>query len=105
MTRPQIAEAYRRYGISPSSKNLIVVKVIDGDTPSHADIQAHLDANFEGERLPVTDDNIAAATDMSKVAKYYKLNGLGWLDSIKDPAAKRKETEMLIIGSMALRGV
>lgn len=53
----------------------------------------------------MTDENITAVTDMSKVSKYYKLNGLGWLDSIKDPIAKRKETEMIIIGSMALRGV
>lgn len=75
------------------------------DALSEANIQAHLDTHFQGERLPVTDDNIAAATDMSKVSKYYKLNGLSWLDGIKDPAARRKETEMLIMGSMALRGV
>lgn len=100
-----IADAYRRFGISPSTKNLLVVKVVDGDTPSGDDIQAHLDAHFEGERFPVTDDNLAPLTDMSKLAKYYKLNGLGWLDGIKDPAAKHKETEVLVLGSMALRGL
>lgn len=102
---PQITEAYRRYGISPSTKDLIVVKVSEGNGPSADEIQSHLDADFQGERIPLTDENIAAATDAAKVSKYYKLNGLTWLDSIKDPAAKHKEMEMLIIGGMALRGV
>lgn len=103
--RHQIAEAYRRYGISPSTKDLIVVKVaIDGE-PSYQSISDHISKNIEGDQLPVTDQNLAAATDMSKVSKYYKLNGLKWLDSIKDQSAKHKELEMLVLGSMALRGV
>jgi EKC/KEOPS complex subunit CGI121/TPRKB len=39
------------------------------------------------------------------VSKYYKLNGLNWLDGIEDHAAKHKEMEALILGGMALRGV
>lgn len=61
--------------------------------------------NVEGEAVPVTDENIAAATDLAKVRKYYKLNGLNWLDGIKDDGEKRKETELLVLGAMALRGV
>lgn len=53
----------------------------------------------------MTDQNLAHLTDMAKVSKYYKLNGLNWLDGIKDERAKHKEMEMLILGGMALRGV
>lgn len=43
--------------------------------------------------------------DWGRVRKYYKLNGVGWLDGIKDPAAKNREMDTLVMGGMALRGV
>jgi EKC/KEOPS complex subunit CGI121/TPRKB len=79
--------------------------VSEGGSPSAEDVQSHLDENFQGESISLTDENIATVTDTAKVSKYYKLNGLNWLDGIKDSAAKQKETEMLILGGMALRGV
>jgi EKC/KEOPS complex subunit CGI121/TPRKB len=106
----QIADAYRRYGISPSTKDLIVVKVTfpgeDGAEPLTRDqIWEHLKTNVEGEALSITDDQISTTTDVPKVRKYYKLNGLKWLDDIKDEKVKQKEMESLVIGAMALRGV
>ncbi|KAF7543598.1 hypothetical protein G7046_g9968 [Stylonectria norvegica] len=105
-----IAEAYRRFGISPSTKDLIAIKVTvpneDNVRPVEgAQIWEHLRANIEGEAEPLTDASIAAVTDSSKVRKYYKLNGLKWLDSIQDIGARNKETDMLVLGAMALRGV
>ncbi|CAH0057732.1 unnamed protein product [Clonostachys solani] len=100
-----ISEAYRRYGISPSTKDLLVVKVSGPNGPSHDDIAKHLSEHVEGDQLPVTDENIAPATDNSKVAKYYKLNGLSWLDAIKDQSQKRKEVETLVVGTLAVRGI
>jgi EKC/KEOPS complex subunit CGI121/TPRKB len=73
--------------------------------PSADQVWEHLQANVKGEAVPVTDDSIAAANDLSRIRKYYKLNGLSWLDCIKDEKLKRKEMETLIVGSMALRGV
>ncbi|KAF5546504.1 hypothetical protein FMEXI_5526 [Fusarium mexicanum] len=105
-----IADAYRRYGISPSTKDLIVVKVTfpgeDGAEPlTHDLIWEHLKSNVEGEAVSITDDQISTTTDVPKVRKYYKLNGLKWLDDIKDEKVKQKEIESLVIGAMALRGV
>lgn len=37
--------------------------------------------------------------------KYYKLNGVNWLDSVKDEAMKRGEMEVLVLEGMALRGL
>ncbi|TEA12721.1 EKC/KEOPS complex subunit CGI121 [Colletotrichum sidae] len=101
-----IAEAYRRYGISPSSKNVIAVKVV-GPSPSNShsveDVENHLKEHFQGNPVPFTDESIATSTDWAKVRKYYKLNGLAWLDAIKDEAEKREQLETLVLGAMALR--
>ncbi|KAI5459103.1 kinase binding protein CGI-121-domain-containing protein [Mariannaea sp. PMI_226] len=104
-----IADAYRRYGISPSTKDLIVVRVTfpaNNAPPIQPDqIWEHLKANVEGEALDPTNETIATATDLPKVRKYYKLNGLKWLDDIKDDKIKNREMETLILNGMALRGV
>ncbi|KAL7759368.1 hypothetical protein ACKLNR_009458 [Fusarium oxysporum f. sp. zingiberi] len=94
-----IADAYRRYGISPSTKDLIVVKVTfpgeDGVEPlTHDQIWEHLKSNVEGEALSITDDQISTTTDVPKVRKYYKLNGLKWMDDIQDEKVKQKEIEL-----------
>ena len=106
----QIADAYRRYGISPSTKDLIVVKVTfpteaEPQPASPDDIWKHLEENVEGEAAKLTDDTLAGVTDLSKIRKYYKLNGLKWVEDIKDDKVKKKEIEMLVLGAMALRGV
>ncbi|KAH7122138.1 protein CGI121 [Dactylonectria estremocensis] len=105
-----IADSYRRFGISPSTKDLVVVKVAfpaEDDTLALTGEQIwdHLKANVEGEALALTDENLVATTDLTKVRKYYKINGLKWLDDIKDDALRKKEVETLVIGGMALRGV
>lgn len=105
-----ITESYRRFGISPSTKDLIAIKITfpaeDGTPPLNSEqIWEHLKANVEGEALDLTDDNISPVTDFAKVRKYYKLNSLKWLDDIKDEKLKQKEMEMLVMGGMALRGV
>jgi EKC/KEOPS complex subunit CGI121/TPRKB len=55
--------------------------------------------------VPATDENIASITDVRTVRKNYKLNGLAWLDIIKDELVKNEEIEKLVLGGMALRGV
>ncbi|PHH93062.1 hypothetical protein CDD83_1764 [Cordyceps sp. RAO-2017] len=105
-----IADAYRRFGISPATKHLIVVKVTFPTAscphpPSANSIWTHLSANVQGHAVSATDENIGSATDPAKVRKYYKLNGLSFLDSIKTDDEKRAEMELLILSSMALRGL
>ncbi|KAL6699222.1 kinase binding protein CGI-121 domain-containing protein [Trichoderma pleuroticola] len=105
-----IADAYRRFGISPSTTDLFVVKIVfptdSNPLPASVDaISQHLTDNVEGDAVPATDDTIETITDVRAVRKSYKLNGLAWLDSIKDELVKRKEIERLVLGGMALRGV
>lgn len=106
----QIADAYRRFGVSPSTTDLFVVKIVfptdTNPVPASADaVSKHLTDNVEGDAVPATDDTIETITDVRAVRKSYKLNGLAWLDGIKDELVKRKEIERLVLGGMALRGV
>ncbi|KAL8285993.1 hypothetical protein RB597_002873 [Gaeumannomyces tritici] len=101
-----IAEAYRRFGISPASRDVVAVKVLTvGSNTTADDVWAHLCVSVEGTAVPFTDENVALCTDWAKVRKYYKLNGAAALAGIKDEGARRRDEEMLILGAMTLRGV
>ncbi|TQV94055.1 hypothetical protein V2A60_002877 [Cordyceps javanica] len=105
-----IADAYRRFGISPTTKDLVVAKITfpteaQPQPATTESIAKHLLENVQGSHLSVTDENIAACTDMTKVRKYYKLNGINWLDALQNTQAQKQQIEGLVIGSMALRGV
>ncbi|TPX16254.1 uncharacterized protein E0L32_003903 [Thyridium curvatum] len=105
-----IAEAYRRYGVTPQTKDVIIVKVLfpteaNPQPPSPESIWAHLQEHVKGSPVPLVDENIAAATDLAKVRKYYKLNGAPALNDAKDDLSRKTETEALVLASMALRGV
>ncbi|KAG7102780.1 EKC/KEOPS complex subunit like protein, partial [Verticillium longisporum] len=105
-----IADAYRRFGISPTTKDLVVVKITypsdSAPTPvSRDDIEKHLAENVEATPAEFSDDELAVSTDWTKVKKYYKLNGLPWLDAIKDEQERKLQMDELVLGAMALRGV
>ncbi|KAJ9136578.1 hypothetical protein NKR23_g9698 [Pleurostoma richardsiae] len=107
-----IAEAYRRYGITPTTKDVIVVKVLfptearpEDQLPSPGDVWAHLQTHVEGIAAPLTDTEISAATDWARVRKYYKLNGVPAVEGLRTEEDKAREREMLILSAMALRGV
>ncbi|KAI2618976.1 hypothetical protein GGS26DRAFT_341797 [Hypomontagnella submonticulosa] len=103
-----ISEAYRRFGITPASNHLIIVKILispaSNTTPSA--IEQHLRNNVQGTPVPFTDEALQSGlTDQAKVRKYYKLNSVGWLDGVADEALRRREAEMLVLGGMALRSL
>lgn len=105
-----IAEAYRRYGIAPDTRNVVVIKILDASSSqTPAGVWEHVEKNVEGTPAPLTDEAVAACTDFAKVKKYYKLNGVASLSSGpgKDQAtpAQLREAEVLALGAMALRGL
>ncbi|KAG5918059.1 hypothetical protein E4U42_007008 [Claviceps africana] len=104
-----ISDSYRRFGISPSTTDLLVVKVVTSSASSPSlpreSVQAHLAAHIKGDAVDATDANIALASHVPKIRKYYKLNGLGWLDAIKDETRKRAALDTVIVSSIALRGL
>ncbi|KAG5992804.1 hypothetical protein E4U54_003544 [Claviceps lovelessii] len=108
-----ISDSYRRFGISPSTKDLLVVKVTtwsdssDSSSPSLSrdSIQTHLTTHVRGDATDATDANIALVTDLAKIRKYYKLNGVAWLDVIKDEKIRCSALDTLVVSSIALRGL
>ncbi|KAJ4286627.1 hypothetical protein N0V88_007916 [Collariella sp. IMI 366227] len=111
-----IADAYRRWGITPGkTKDLIVVKVVPPpastahDEPlTHAQTQeaiwAHLTQHVHGTPTLLTDADLSQITDWSKVRKYYRLNGVPALEKLGDEERVKKSENLAIMG-MALRGL
>ncbi|TGJ84338.1 hypothetical protein E0Z10_g4426 [Xylaria hypoxylon] len=107
------------YSLSPTNNVLVTPSVsssataapettsaTETETPLTAqDIEKHLLAHVEGKPVPFTAQTLSELTDWGRVRKYYKLNGVSWLDGIKDQATKNRELDMLVMGGMALRGV
>ncbi|EKD18171.1 uncharacterized protein L3040_007654 [Drepanopeziza brunnea f. sp. 'multigermtubi'] len=123
-----IAESFRRFGLTPTTSSLLVLKL---STPTHpflaSAVQAHLASAIDGEAVPLTDDSLRAVTDVARVRKLYKLNaagaggGGGGKKKMKDAGViggvvdggrsaekeeeERRELEVLVLGAMALRSV
>jgi len=103
--------------MTPTSRDIVIVKVIVTPAETATDhatsppattaqaVEEHLLANVQGKSVPFTDDTLSQLTDLGRVRKYYKLNGIGWLDAIKDQATKNREMDALIMGGIALRGL
>jgi len=90
----QIAEAFRRFGVSDHSKNILAIKV-DGD-PVH--VESHLRQHVEGERVPFSDETLATMYDPARLRKIYRVDlksaDAGWFE----------RSEAFILGTMALKG-
>jgi EKC/KEOPS complex subunit CGI121/TPRKB len=124
---PQIADAYRRWGITPGkTKDLIVIKIVtppsaapSTTTPSpeqqqqqhqqpsqdQQSIWTHLTTHIKGTPAEFSDENLASLTDWPKVRKYYRLNGVPALAGCKDETERRRQEEKLAVMGMALKGL
>ncbi|KAI5865770.1 CGI-121-domain-containing protein [Durotheca rogersii] len=107
-----ISEAYRRFGVTPATRHLVVVKVLVAPSALTPDaVRAHLRAHVAGVPVPFADAALRGSggapglADWPKVRRYYKLNGIRWLDDLADADARAAETEALVLGAMALRGL
>lgn len=89
---------------------MVVVRVLisGGSKPSTTtpeQVENHLAEHVHGESVPFSDDEIAKLTDWPKLRKYHKLNGMAYVEGIKDEDAKTKELEVLVVSAIALRGL
>jgi EKC/KEOPS complex subunit CGI121/TPRKB len=113
--RPQIAESFRRFGISPTTSAVLVIKVTTPSSPetlTATTIQEHLSASIQGVQIDPSDENIGRFTDWARVRKVYKLPAINTTAAGKGKSAKairsegqeRRELEVQVLGAMALRG-
>lgn len=95
----QIAESFRKFGITDTTKDLFIVKIATSPEITHDKIAAHLQEHIQGTAVEPTDENLSKITNIDKVKKTYKLGAVKGQD-----AATLKRLEMSILGAIALRG-
>lgn len=96
LTRLQIAESFRRFGIQDGSKNIVAIKVGGAEH----EIKQHLLATVQGAPAALTDDALVTMLDAARIRKIYRLEA----PKKGSTAQLGKEAEAFIIGSMALKG-
>ncbi|GIC84622.1 EKC/KEOPS complex subunit CGI121/TPRKB [Aspergillus udagawae] len=93
-----IADSFRKFGISDSTADLLVVKVSVTPDVTHESVAAHLQQSIEGSSVPFADETLSEISDVSKIKKAYKLGALGAQDD------EKRRLELSLIGAIALRG-
>jgi len=105
-----ITESFRRFGISPATTSLLIIKIVDEaleKSPTTTtsttiltaeSISQHLQNNVEGTQVQFCQEEIDRLTDIARVRKYYKL-------PVGLEAKGKKEVEVAVLGAMALRGI
>ncbi|KZS94064.1 CGI-121-domain-containing protein, partial [Sistotremastrum niveocremeum HHB9708] len=90
-----IMEALRRFGVSKSTRSLILIRV--NERPPHLSIEeleTAMNDLVNGE--PVELDRLSAVTDWAAVRKMYKLNGDVVLAGVKGDEEKRIVNELVV---------
>lgn len=108
---PQIAESFRRFGITDTTSNLLVIKLSTSSEITHEKVQQHLRTAVEGTAVEFSDAALSKMTDMARVKKTYKINSqpqvVGKEASSKgavNAETEKNELEVIVLGVMALRG-
>lgn len=101
----QIAEAFRRFGISDQTRDLIAVKITRGEDPegSKAAVASTLAEAVQGDPVPFDDETLEATADVAAIAKGYKLGTTTSQPSQPD-SKQRADVEAAALAAMALRG-
>jgi len=105
-----IAESFRRFGISDATTSLIAVKIIptngteDDQVASVAAVSNHLKASIEGDPLLVTESNLAVLSDVPKICKIYKVENKTTPNGLSSTAGRIGKIEGTILGIMAIKG-
>ncbi|KAI9821134.1 MAG: hypothetical protein M1827_003868 [Pycnora praestabilis] len=117
-----IAESFRRFGISDATTSLLIIKVSTHPSITHESIQQHLQSTIEGSELRFSDETLNAKTDLARVRKIYKLHApsnsgagggkgkggvtgqMNGIEGHKSAEEERKELEVAVLGLIALRG-
>ncbi|EXJ83430.1 hypothetical protein A1O1_07053 [Capronia coronata CBS 617.96] len=111
-----IGEAFRRYGVSETTKDLLVMKVATTPDVTFESVSAHLSTHVQGKEYPFDDSTFHETADVDRIRKAYKLSSLA-PKSAPAKSAKvlngvtngekvdlTKNLEVQILGLMAIRG-
>ncbi|KAI4720210.1 CGI-121-domain-containing protein [Aureobasidium sp. EXF-10727] len=89
-----IAESFRRFGISDTTQHVLAIKVLSSDITAES-VSQHLHQNIEGDQVDVSDAEFSELADQTKK---------GPVNGTVSKEAEIKELETSILGVMALKG-
>ncbi|KAF7119248.1 hypothetical protein CNMCM5793_008996 [Aspergillus hiratsukae] len=89
-----IADSFRKFGITDSTTDLLVVKVSVTPDVTHGSVAAHLQQSIDGSPVPFADESLSEISDVSKIKKAYKLGAL----SAQDDEKRRLELSLIGYG-------
>lgn len=126
---PQIAQSLRTFGITPTTSNLLAIKLSTSPSITPSSISQHLSTSIKGTLVEFSDASLAKTADIARIRGLYKLGGVGEeggkgkrrrKDGSEEGGGlvdgggekergggeerERKELEVGILGLMALRG-
>ncbi|KAF2224880.1 kinase binding protein CGI-121-domain-containing protein [Elsinoe ampelina] len=98
-----IAESFRRFGLSPESKNIIALKVASTPDITQASVQSHLFEHIKGQPSELNDNRLSQLRDIARLRKVYKFELK--MDNQKTILTDDATILSSVIGTMALRGL
>jgi len=112
-----IGDAFRRFGISDESKDIVVVKIGDSASGPHSEsfskdsVEKHLNEVVDGTAIAFNDEWLSSICDLDKVRKNYKIakpQAARGTRAVNGDASEghdeKGEVEVQVLGVMALRG-
>ncbi|KAJ9230733.1 hypothetical protein DTO169E5_8300 [Paecilomyces variotii] len=106
-----IAESFRKFGLTDATKDLLVIKVSVSPEITHDSVAQHLEKAVEGSPVPFSDETLSAISDVSKIRKAYKLGAApakptkATSDQVNGTHySSQKDLQVALLGAIALRG-
>ncbi|KAJ5327103.1 hypothetical protein MYU51_008379 [Penicillium brevicompactum] len=105
-----IAESFRRFGITDSTTDLLVIKISTSSEITHETVASHLANSVQGTPVNFDDQILFELADFTKIKKAYKLGALPSPSKAADQVTSpenietKQRLEKSLVGAIALRG-
>lgn len=96
-----ISEAIRRFGVTESSTDIVVLRVFKDSEPRSIDVRKDMEKVVEGQIAPLED----LPTDWAALKKYYKLGSDTALVQADSEEAQRRAVDRIVINTIAIKSV
>ena len=103
----QIAESFRRFGITDQTSSLLAIKVSTNPDVTAKSATEHLTKHVEGQKVDFSNSEIARMRDLPRLRKIYKFDlpkpavSAGSSSNVADDLSSAIS---FVLGTMALKG-
>ncbi|GAM85393.1 hypothetical protein ANO11243_034000 [Dothideomycetidae sp. 11243] len=99
-----IAESFKRFGISDSTRDIVAIKVATSPAVLEQDVATHLRRHIDGRLTRLTDAELTRLRDLGRIGKIYKFDAKA-LSEGRDPESETAAMLSIAAGVMALKGL